>query len=858
MVKKKGKNLPVQDSLDAEPVCKHLRKGLEEGTVKRALVNVEWTVCQDCQVDSKGKNDSEDELAEDPSVWLCLKCGHRGCGRNSVQQHALNHYNTPRSEPHCLVLNVDMWSAWCYLCDNEVPYNRSSRLGQLVDHIQKKSKPKDKNTNSVALDQEMKNVNVLDNDVNIQKERGKPEGSDKGDKAASIQNNCKDATVKGLSNLGNTCFFNSVMQNLSQTPALRELLNEVSTCKKTITLQLPDSSSSTNVEVHLEQQPGPLTLAMWQFLTEMQDTKKGVVTPKELFNQVCKKAVRFKGYQQQDSQELLRYLLDGMRGEEVQRISLAMCKALHGTSEEEEVKKKVKECEKRRVIPNFVDCLFGGELTSTIMCEECHTVSLVHEPFLDLSLPVLDDLLVKKNCKPTPFAPEQKEEEEDDDRYVKERNESSSGPSKHLQKKAKKAAKKQAKNQRRQQKLQDKTLQFTDLANCKSDGEENIADSSGGLGGNSQKEDGTVNDFCLKETPSPNQENVGTKLEGGTEGGTEDSTVISDNTKNVKNMEENIVEDSTEPEYLIINTEQDNVKMTPDTSTGLIEDDVCASDEDLMDNHIETLNDHFSPCTEDELTNSLNRLRLSHSVEPTDIEIEIVNDPEKSPEQLVYEVVNEDPSTSFLTLSDRKDLLSQEFSVLSCLYQFTQKESLIGNNQLLCNICTRKEASRPKNNNNNNKVGEKKFVYTNAKKQMLVSDPPPILTLHLKRFQQNGFNLRKINRHIKFPEVLDLAPFCTVKCKNIQQGESMLLYSLYGVIEHSGSMRSGHYTAFVKLRKPNLQLCELVLQGTLPEATEKEPGKGSWYHVSDSHVQSVTLSRVLSSQAYLLFYERIL
>lgn len=30
------------------------------------------------------------------------------------------------------------------------------------------------------------------------------------------------------------------------------------------------------------------------------------------------RAVRFKGYQQQDSQELLRYLLDGMRAEEHQ------------------------------------------------------------------------------------------------------------------------------------------------------------------------------------------------------------------------------------------------------------------------------------------------------------------------------------------------------------------------------------------------------------------------------------------------------------------------------------------------------------------------------------------------------------
>ena len=71
------------------------------------------------------------------------------------------------------------------------------------------------------------------------------------------------------------------------------------------------------LEINLEP-PGPLTLAMSQFLNEMQETKKGVMTPRELFSQVCKKAVRFKGYQQQDSQELLRYLLDGMRAEEHQ------------------------------------------------------------------------------------------------------------------------------------------------------------------------------------------------------------------------------------------------------------------------------------------------------------------------------------------------------------------------------------------------------------------------------------------------------------------------------------------------------------------------------------------------------------
>lgn len=31
-------------------------------------------------------------------------------------------------------------------------------------------------------------------------------------------------------------------------------------------------------------------------------------------------------------------------------------------------------------------------------------------------------------------------------------------------------------------------------------------------------------------------------------------------------------------------------------------------------------------------------------------------------------------------------------------------------------------------------------------------------------------------------------------------GEPQILYSLYGIVEHSGTMRSGHYTAYVKVR----------------------------------------------------------
>ncbi|KAM4795624.1 ubiquitin carboxyl-terminal hydrolase 16 [Rhinophrynus dorsalis] len=886
MVKKRQKNNQVQEPLDTEPVCRHLRKGLEEGAVKKALVNVEWTVCQDCQADSKGKENSEDEPAEEASIWLCLKCGHRGCGRNSEQQHALNHYNTPRSEPHCLVLNFDMWSAWCYLCDSEVPYNRSSRLGQLVDFIQRKAKSNGKSHNSVSLDQEVNTIeNLMEKDNTIEPKVEDSNIPSKGNKATNTLSDSKEFTVKGLSNLGNTCFFNAVMQNLSQTPALRELLNEVKASRKAVTVQLPDSSPSAQMDLKLEQQPGPLTLAMCLFLTEMQETKKGVVTPKELFSQVCKKAIRFKGYQQQDSQELLRYLLDGMRGEEIQRISVALTKALQNTSEkiidEEDVKKKVKDCEKRRAIPNFVDHLFGGELTSTVMCDECHTVSLVHEPFLDLSLPVLDDLLVKKNSPKTMKAAQEIKEEEDDDddddSYIKKRNDLSAGTSKHLQKKAKKQAKKQAKNQRRQQKIQEKTLTFTDLST--EPGEkcyEEMADNNTEIERDSKQADETLTEAhclsnnnsatCAESLEHSSEMDVGNleKNSGVDENHLDNNTKVDEQyVQNVTQEESQNVENNSEIQLNNIGNDtgidtenMENILKMPVVMSNGDADHVCVNgDDEVQEETSDNLNDNAvtSLCVKDELTNHLNKLSLSPDLEPNQIEIEIIDDHEKFSTRF-YEVVNEDPKVAFCTLSDRKDLQPDECSVLSCLYRFTHKENLTGNNQLLCNVCTKKHASRQKNNN----TGEKKLVYTNAKKQMLVSVPPPILTLHLKRFQQNGFNLHKINKHIPFPEVIDLAPFCTVKCKNIPEGESRLLYSLYGVIEHSGTMRSGHYTAYVKSRSPNPKLCDMVLRGVIPQVSSIEPTRGHWYHISDSHVQAVSIAKVLSSQAYLLFYERIL
>ncbi|XP_036098220.1 ubiquitin carboxyl-terminal hydrolase 16 isoform X2 [Molossus molossus] len=819
----KGKIVPVDDSSEfLEPVCKHIRKGLEQSSLKKALVNVEWNVCQDCKTDNKVKDKSEEETEENPSVWLCLKCGHQGCGRDSQEQHALKHHLTPRSEPHCLVLSLDNWSVWCYLCDDEVQYCGSSRLGQVVDYVRKQACV---TTPGSAKD-----------NGNIELENKKLEKESKNEQEREKKENlAKDAPVKytsqiavtGLSNLGNTCFFNAVMQNLSQTPVLRELLKEVKMSGTIVKIEPPDLALTEPLEINLEP-PGPLTLAMSQFLSEMQETKKGVVTPKELFSQVCKKAVRFKGYQQQDSQELLRYLLDGMRAEEHQRVSKGILKAFGNSTEklDEELKNKVKDYEKKKSVPSFVDRIFGGELTSTIMCDECRTVSLVHESFLDLSLPVLDDQSGKKsindkNLKKTMEKEDNdSEEEKDNDSYIKERNDIPSGTSKHSQKKAKKQARKQAKNQRRQQKNKGKVLHFSDIYTF--------------------------------DHPEDNECEVEMSIQ-------EEVDIKSDHISQ---------EEVINKEYCVsqkdLNGQEKMTESVPDSQK-------CKEDVDMenvsMDNDLEVVSSSPTECLgkfngacleeegggEADISRGFRNLNLDAVLHPDEIHLKILNG-SPAPETTVCEFVNQDPETAFCALANREASSVDEGSIQHCLYQFTQNEQLRDANKLLCEVCTRRQLSAPQAS----LKGEKKHVYTNAKKQMLISLAPPVLTLHLKRFQQAGFNLRKINKHIKFPEILDLAPFCTAKCKNVAEDSTRVLYSLYGVVEHSGTMRSGHYTAYAKARMANSHLSNLVLHGDIPQDLEMEPTQGQWFHISDTHVQAVPTAQVLSSQAYLLFYERAL
>lgn len=87
---------------------------------------------------------------------------------------------------------------------------------------------------------------------------------------------------------------------------------------------------------------------------------------------------------------------------------------------------------------------------------------------------------------------------------------------------------------------------------------------------------------------------------------------------------------------------------------------------------------------------------------------------------------------------------------------------------------------------------EGKKVYTTSTKQYLIMQVPPVLILHLKRFQMQRRGFNKLNKHVEFPLLLDLAPVC----KGITKPK---IYALYGVVVHLGTCSGGHYVSYVKV-----------------------------------------------------------
>ena len=91
-----------------------------------------------------------------------------------------------------------------------------------------------------------------------------------------------------------------------------------------------------------------------------------------------------------------------------------------------------------------------------------------------------------------------------------------------------------------------------------------------------------------------------------------------------------------------------------------------------------------------------------------------------------------------------------------------------------------------------------------------------------------------------------------------KSAHSDFAYKLAAVINHLGDINSGHFTAYRKGIHAGVEQEEEVEGNSCEEAKRGGAHLGrKWWLTSDSHVQRVSTDQVLSSEAYMLFYERL-
>ncbi|KAG1729714.1 peptidase C19, ubiquitin carboxyl-terminal hydrolase 2 [Suillus lakei] len=171
----------------------------------------------------------------------------------------------------------------------------------------------------------------------------------------------------------------------------------------------------------------------------------------------------------------------------------------------------------------------------------------------------------------------------------------------------------------------------------------------------------------------------------------------------------------------------------------------------------------------------------------------------------------------------------------------------------------------------------KKVIMRAAYKRYLIATPPPILVIHLKRFQQMSkvpimsfsSNFKKLEDYVSFPEYLNIAPYLTPRREQYADAKpgyvrgrskrpERCMYRLYAVVVHIGNMLGGHYIAYTALPSATKEDEQTAL--SVPESeslAHTDRPHRDWAYISDTTVRLSSLDEVLKSKAYICMYERI-
>ncbi|GIZ38394.1 hypothetical protein CKM354_000181200 [Cercospora kikuchii] len=171
---------------------------------------------------------------------------------------------------------------------------------------------------------------------------------------------CAATGLRGLYNMGQTCFMSVILQSLIHNPFIR-------------TYYLSEGHRSSECE-----REACTSCALDDMFTDFYGAEKHEGYGAVHMLQGCwKNGGNLAGYSQQDAHEYLGFILN----------------SLHEANTEDEEKKDAKDCE------CVVHQTFGGMMRSTVTCSTCKTANSTSEAFMDLSLDVKSAGVVVKKKK---------------------------------------------------------------------------------------------------------------------------------------------------------------------------------------------------------------------------------------------------------------------------------------------------------------------------------------------------------------------------------------------------------------------------------------------------------------------------
>ncbi|PAV81480.1 hypothetical protein WR25_16616 isoform J [Diploscapter pachys] len=407
--------------------CGHVKSIglLTKGSFKKS----EKSRCTECSPAASGR-------------WLCL---HPSCidsitlcgSKNGEQQHATEHYQNDPS--HCVMLNTSNMRVFCFICNVEVDKNNNEPplTNELLNCLTEIRKTEPRNGSSKT---KAKAQNPIEIAVELADTKG--ELLDR----SSIQNRpyVKEMEdefeadfpkgLTGLNNCGNTCYFNAVIQSLSNCPPFSDFFRGKGDLRQ-FSIREPRAANT-----------------MAQLIQNLWSAQRlPSISPISMLKKVAEAHAQFRGTQQQDAQELMRCLLQLLHTELSRpkyEHELNIARSFHrdtkrrrnwtisgsndrnfdgadsGWSSEGDTPSssadsrstKRKKGEKRQQHANkligytsIISDIFDGQLTSTVRCLTCKNTSTTKETFQDLSLPIpskkqLDKIASEKDEGVSSFA----------------------------------------------------------------------------------------------------------------------------------------------------------------------------------------------------------------------------------------------------------------------------------------------------------------------------------------------------------------------------------------------------------------------------------------------------------------------